>query len=222
LYDPPAAYDDCQSDADDAPTPPDHPYREIEVEGVGLIHARKPLPNAIPALAGAANSKSTGQGRVDQLDIFVQAHLAPGEFEGLLARMMDPDVELPEDTMLRVSRAIATAGTARPYSAVIQLALMAAHNWRALRVKYAGNGIGSLMALPSMHVVLDMIEQLGSEAAATDAKNATEARAKITSYFDKLYKPDATMIKVDGKLPPPPGFSDEEVEASFDAFLNAR
>lgn len=99
---------------------------------------------------------------------------------------------------------------------------MAAHNWRALRVKYAGNGIGALMSLPSMHIVLDMIEQLGSEAAASEAKTAAEARAKIDNYFSKLYRPDPTTIKLDGgKLAPPPGFSDEEVEASFDAFLNA-
>jgi hypothetical protein len=115
MYDPPAGYDDCQSDADDSPTPPGHPYHEIEVEGVGIIHARKPLPNAIPALAGAANAKISGMARIDHLDIFVQNHLAEGEFEKLLARMMDPEAEdIPPDAMLRVSRAIATAGSARP------------------------------------------------------------------------------------------------------------
>ena len=114
IYDPPPGYDDCESDAEDAPTPPGHPYRPLEVEDVGTFHARKPLPNAIPALAGAANSKVGPQVRIDQLNIFVQNHLAPGEYEQLLARMMDPDVDLPGDAMLRVSRAIATAGSARP------------------------------------------------------------------------------------------------------------
>jgi len=114
LYDPPASYEDCESDAEDSPTPPGHPYRELEVKGVGLLHARKPLPNAIPALAGAANAKVSGETRIDHLDIFVQNHLADGEFEALLARMMDPDTDMPPDSMLRVSRAIATAGTARP------------------------------------------------------------------------------------------------------------
>lgn len=114
MYDPPPSYDDCESDAQDSPTPPGHPYHELEVEGVGIIHARKPLPNAIPALAGAANAKIKPQRRIDHLDIFVQAHLAEGEFEALLARMMDPDEQMPHDSMLRVSRAIATAGTARP------------------------------------------------------------------------------------------------------------
>lgn len=114
MYDPPPGYDDCESDAADFPTPEDRHYHDLEVEGVGLVHARKPLPNAIPALAGAANAKVSGQRRIDHLDIFVQNHLAPGEFEGLLARMMDPDGGMPPDAMLRVSRAIATAGSARP------------------------------------------------------------------------------------------------------------
>mgnify|MGYP003612241774 CR=1 FL=1 len=79
-----------------------------------MFHARKPLPNAIPALAGAANSKVGPQTRIDSLTIFVQNHLADGEAAELLARMMDPDEDMPEDSMLRVSRAIATAGSARP------------------------------------------------------------------------------------------------------------
>jgi hypothetical protein len=114
MYEPPPGYDDCESDAAESPTPPGHPYHALEVEGVGVIHARKPLPNAIPALAGAANARVSASSRIDYLDIFIQNHLADGEFESLLARMMDPEKHLPPDTMLRVSRAIATAGTARP------------------------------------------------------------------------------------------------------------
>lgn len=114
MYDPPPSYIDCESAAEDSPTPPGHPYHELEIDGVGIIHARKPLPNAIPALAGAANAKVKATTRIDHLDIFVQNHLAPGEFEMLLARMMDPDEDMPADSMLRVSRAIATAGSARP------------------------------------------------------------------------------------------------------------
>lgn len=98
---------------------------------------------------------------------------------------------------------------------------MAAHNWRALRVRAADNGIGNLMELPTMHTVLDMIEQLGAEASTAGAKTSDEAKAELSRYFDKLYKPDMITRKIngDGYLPPPPGFSDEEVEASFDAFL---
>lgn len=114
LYPPPPGYPDCESDAEDHPTPEQRGYHLIEVEGVGEFHARKPLPNAIPALAGAANSKVSAGSRVDYLTIFIQNHLADGEAEALLARMMDPDEDLPEDAMLRVSRAIATAGSARP------------------------------------------------------------------------------------------------------------
>ena len=114
LYPPPPGYVDCESDAEDHPTPPERGYHAIEVEGIGTFHARKPLPNAIPALAGAANAKVSSASRVDYLTIFVQNHLADGEAEALLARMMDPDEDIPEDAMLRVSRAIATAGSARP------------------------------------------------------------------------------------------------------------
>ena len=114
MYDPPPGYVDCESDAEDHPTPPIKGYHEIDVAGVGVFHARKPLPNAIPALAGAANPKVSNASRIDYLTIFVQNHLAEGEPEKLLARMLDPDEDLPEDAMLRVSRAIATAGTARP------------------------------------------------------------------------------------------------------------
>jgi hypothetical protein len=114
LYDPPPGYDDCESDGEDAPTPPGHPYHPLDVDGVGTVHARKPLPNAIPNLAGAANAKVSNASRVDYLTVFVRNHLADGEHEALLARMMDPDDDLPEDAVLRVSRAIATAGTARP------------------------------------------------------------------------------------------------------------
>jgi hypothetical protein len=101
---------------------------------------------------------------------------------------------------------------------------MAAHNWRALRVRYADHGVGDIMAeVPTMHAVLDEIEQLGLESATSGAKTTIEARQKITSYYDKLYKPDMTtkVIDGDGYQPPPPGFSDAEIEASFDAFLNA-
>jgi hypothetical protein len=98
---------------------------------------------------------------------------------------------------------------------------MAAHNWRTLRQRAMANGIGNLMALPTMHTVLDDIEQLGLESATAGAKTANDVRAKATSYFDRLYKPDVTTRIINGKayLEPPPGFSEDEIEASFDAFL---
>lgn len=114
MFGPPAGYIDIESDAEAAVVTALGGYHAIEVPGVGTIHARRPLPNAIPALAGAANAKVSDRARVDYLTLFIQNHLQPGEAEELLASMMDPDTELPDDAMLRVSRAIATVGTARP------------------------------------------------------------------------------------------------------------
>jgi hypothetical protein len=117
MFSPPPGYVDCEADAEidqERRGESASKFHEIEVPDVGIIHARRPLPNAIPAIANAANAKISAQSRLDYLDIFIQNHLAPGEFEQLLARMMDPDGDMPADTMLRVSRAIATAGTARP------------------------------------------------------------------------------------------------------------
>lgn len=115
MYDPPPGYADMEADGENAPAVINPTYHELEVEGVGVIHARRPLPNSVPALAGAANAKISDRSRLDHLTLFIQNHLDPGEFVGLLAQMTDPEAaDMPEDAMLRVSRAIATAGTARP------------------------------------------------------------------------------------------------------------
>ena len=100
---------------------------------------------------------------------------------------------------------------------------MAAHNWRVLRERAMGKGIGDLMALASMHIVLDAAEQLGLEAATAGAKSEAQLRQALTGYYDKIYKPDVITKVINGKdyVEPPPGWSDEEVEASFDAFLAA-
>ncbi|AHK11986.1 hypothetical protein Hosp_032 [Mycobacterium phage Hosp] len=99
---------------------------------------------------------------------------------------------------------------------------MTAHNWRAVRARYADKGIADPMGqVTTMHAVLDVMEQIGAESSTNGAKTAAEAKSEITRYFDKLYKPDVTarVIDGDGYMPPPPGFSEEEMEASFDAFL---
>ena len=99
---------------------------------------------------------------------------------------------------------------------------MTAHNWRTVRARYADKGIADPMgSIKTMHAVLDVMEQIGLESAMASAKSTTEARSEMSAYFDKLYKPDLTAIKVngDGYQPQPPGFSAEEMEASFDAFL---
>lgn len=223
MYSPPPGYVDIEADADAAP-PPTGRHRELIVTGVGVFHARVPGPSAIAPLAMAANSKVDQHDRLTYLNKFIQHHLQPGEFEDLLARMIT-DEDLPGDAMLRLSRAIATTGTARPYTAVIQLALMAAHNWRIIRARYGDKGIADPMRLPSMHVVLDAAEALAVESAASGATTSAEAKQKVSDLYNRLYAPDLTELVRDvngGKyLPPPPGFDDEAVEASFDAFLKS-
>lgn len=99
---------------------------------------------------------------------------------------------------------------------------MAAHNWRTLRQKGLGEGIGDLMSLSSMHVVLDMIETLGIESAMHGAKSEAEAKSGLSQFYDKLYKPDIREAMVmNAPDPVPAGFEDDEVEASFDAFVSS-
>lgn len=100
---------------------------------------------------------------------------------------------------------------------------MTAHNWRTIRSRLTDTGIADPMVdLPSMHRLLDAAEKLAIEGVTSECKTAKEAQNAVRSLFDKLYKPDtpvAAALNGEGYLPPPPGFSDEEVEASFDAFL---
>lgn len=104
---------------------------------------------------------------------------------------------------------------------------MTAHNWRTLRDRYQDKGIADPMALPSMHSILDRAESLALESAASGAKTQTEARQKISALYDRLYKPDLTEQTsiINGRdeelMRPPPGFEDDEVEASFDAFVSS-
>ncbi|QFP94656.1 hypothetical protein I5G59_gp36 [Mycobacterium phage LilMcDreamy] len=100
---------------------------------------------------------------------------------------------------------------------------MAAHNWRGLRLRLADKGFANPMMMPSMHAVLDVIEQMGLESAVHGAKKEIEAKSRIGAFYDKLYAPDptATVINGDGYQPVPAGFGDDEVEASFDAFMSA-
>lgn len=220
MYAPPPGYLDCEADAAAAPDPTG-PFRPIAVPGVGVFHARVPMPAAIHSLAMAVNPKTTDRERVDNLNHFIRQHLQPGEFDSLLVRMLTDD-RLPEDAMLRVSRAIATAGTARPYTAVINLALLAAHNWRVLRSKLRGERVGDPMRMPSMHAVLDAAEDLAVESATAGAKTSTEARQKVSDLHDRLYAPElaaAQTVNGEDYLPIPEGFDAESMEASFDAFL---
>lgn len=111
-HQPPPGFDDMQGDADDFPSPDDGPWHPLTVEGVGVIQARKPMPNAIPTLAAAANSRLSDAKRTGFHVRFVRTHVAPGEADRLLIGMATG--EFPHDAYSLVSNAIATWGTARP------------------------------------------------------------------------------------------------------------
>ena len=111
MHDPPPGYDDCLFDAEHTPDPPSR-YRPLEVPGVGTVSARAPLPHSVAVLGAATRAKIPRTARVDSLTAFLLMHLADGEHERLLIGMACG--ELPDDTIARVHRAIATWGTARP------------------------------------------------------------------------------------------------------------
>lgn len=88
------------------------PLRDLTVDGVGTIRARRPLPNSAPVLAMSANSKASDEEKVGQLNRFVRNHIGDEQYEQLLYRMMVG--ELPDDTIHRIVKAITTWGTPRP------------------------------------------------------------------------------------------------------------
>jgi len=110
MYSSPPGYDDMAGDAETAPY--SDRFDDLDVEGVGVVRARRPMPNAIPALASAANSKIEATSRVDYLVLFVRNHLDDGELERIYHGMITGDT--PADSVERIARAVATWGTARP------------------------------------------------------------------------------------------------------------
>lgn len=112
MFDPPPGYVDLESDGELAPNYPH--FRKLEVPEVGTVMARKPMPNAIHALAMAASADIGAESRMDYLMLFAGNHLEPGELDRMFAQMVRPDSALPEDTIERVVRAITTWSTARP------------------------------------------------------------------------------------------------------------
>lgn len=114
----PPGYEDMEADAELSDRPP-HPYRPVEVEGVGPVVFRPPLPAAVPVLAAAVRADTKDDARDNARRRaatvrFLTLHLAPGEWERIAARMLDPDDDLPDDTEQRIVQAIAGWGTARP------------------------------------------------------------------------------------------------------------
>lgn len=83
------------------------------------------------------------------------------------------------------------------------------------------NGIADPMSLPTMHAILDVAEAMAVEQTAHAEKKPENAKAAVARLFDRLYRPDVPEVKKingDGYRPPPPGFSAEEQDASFEAF----
>ena len=109
--DPPAGFEDMLGDAELA-VAKDSVFRPLEVPGIGTIMARKPMPNSVPALAMAANSKIDARGQADYLMLFVRNHVPDVQLESLFVGMMRG--EYPQETMSLVTQAISTWGTARP------------------------------------------------------------------------------------------------------------
>jgi hypothetical protein len=99
---------------------------------------------------------------------------------------------------------------------------MTAFNWRTLRPHLLNAGVPDPMALPSMHSLLDVMEQLILESKANSAKDSAEAKRSIEQFYDALYKPDRTLPdagEYKGVKAAP--FTEEESAASFATFLSA-
>lgn len=107
-------------------------------------------------------------------------------------------------------------GHCPPYLAVISLAVMTAHHWRTIRLKLVQSGVHDPMGLRTMHVVLDATEAAILEAMSADR----DGDMKRTLFLDKLYSP-LLDPDVDKATVQPRGFTDEDVESSFDAFAAA-
>jgi hypothetical protein len=112
MFDPPPGYDDLLGDAETAPS--GSRFYDLDVPSVGVIQARRPLPNAVAALAMAANAQIDVESRTDYLVLFVRNHLGEGELERIYHDMITGDT--PADSIERIARAVATWGTARPTS----------------------------------------------------------------------------------------------------------
>lgn len=112
IHEPPPGFDDLLADAQDVEAR--GAFHDLDVPGVGTVRARKPMPNAAANLSMSVNAKIETATQTRYLRLFVETHLADGEFERLMVEMLDPDRDLPGDTVGRVARCIATWGTARP------------------------------------------------------------------------------------------------------------
>lgn len=98
---------------------------------------------------------------------------------------------------------------------------MTAFNWRTLRPHLLNSGVADPMALPSMHSLLDVMEQLIVESKVNSAKDSADAKHAIAQFYDSLYKPDRTLPdagEYKGVKAAP--FTEEESAAAFAAFMS--
>lgn len=110
MFDPPDGYADLEGDSRSAPYS-DH-FFTLDVDDVGPVQVRAPMPNAVTTLATAGRSDIKLTSRSDYLVLFVRNHLGEGELERIYREMITGD--MPSDAIEQIARAIATADTARP------------------------------------------------------------------------------------------------------------
>lgn len=212
MFDPPPGYDDMVGDSETAPF--SDRYDPLIVPDLGVVTARRPMPGGAAALAMSANPAIPGPVRADYLVLFVRNHLHPDELERVYVAMMTG--EAPVNSIELLARAIATWGTARPYLAVVTLAVMTAHHWRTIRLKLVQSGVHAPMSLPTMHILFDATEAAVLEAMASSGDRDRDM--KRTVFIDRLYSPLADPTASDE---PPQGFTDDDTEDAFDAFAAA-
>lgn len=111
MYDPPAGFEDLLADAANC-VRDQGPYRDVEVVGMGTFRARRVIPGSAGALAMSANAKIETGAKAGYLNLFLQNHLADGEYLRMVEGMIEG--RYPDDAVVRVTRALATQGTARP------------------------------------------------------------------------------------------------------------
>jgi len=206
MFSPPPGFEDLVSDAEDCP--PTGPLLELDVPSVCTLTARKPSPQGAAALAMSASSTIPDVDRAAYLVRFVSDHLGDGELERVYVGMMTESY--PADAIELIARAVATWGTARPYTAVVTLAVATGHHWRVIRQKLLMAGIADPFSVRSLHALLDVTEQLIVE----NISNGRDAEREYRSLNARLYGPDSTGGT-------PHGFSPDEVEDAFDAFARA-
>jgi hypothetical protein len=224
MFDPPAGFIDLLADA--TRTPNDGELFTLEVNHVGSLSARKPMPRSAAALAMATTSTVPVAQQTLHFTTFVVEHVDADDYEQLCLQMAHGDIV--EDAVRRIGRAIATWGTARPYSAVSTLCLFTGSSWRSLRRQITLAGIADPMTLPSLHALLDITEEVVVDGIFRSENAEDKAPSKgelaVRAFYDRIYAPEpADPLDADLAVAAavPAGFeTPEDVEAGFDAFLS--